>query len=144
MRGTFLASAFPLMQIGVVAENLGANYRWSTDEYWESQGQERGASVTETFPANFRAGVAFNQPDKYILSGDLEVNTASMVKTHLGGEYIYKRTLSMRAGLDNWHPTFGVGVFKRFSGFAVWIDLSYLTDKVGEGDDILVSFEVVF
>lgn len=144
MRSSFLASTFPLMQIGTVVENLGANYRWTTSDYWESRGRERGAAVTETFPTNFRAGVAFNQPEKYVLSADFEVNTATLVKTHIGGEYTYRRTLSIRAGLDNWHPTFGIGVFKKLSGFAAWVDFAYLTDKVEEGDDLLVSFEMVF
>jgi hypothetical protein len=144
MRNSFLNPTFPLMQIGTVVENIGANYRWTTGKYWETQGRERGASIEEKFPTNFRTGVALISPDRYMVTSDLEINTASMVTTHFGGEYIYNRILSVRAGLDDLHPTFGVGVFKKMGGFAAWIDFSYMTDKVGEGDDVLVSFDIVF
>ena len=144
MRDYFLASTFPLLQLGAAIENLGANYRWSTGKYWETRGSDRGATVDESFPTNFRVGTALMSPNSHIFSADLEVNTASMITGHFGGEYTYKRALSLRAGLDDFHPTFGLGLFKRFSGFAAWIDFSYLTDKVDEGDDFLVSFDIVF
>ncbi len=67
-----------------------------------------------------------------------------MLKTHFGGEYNVNRNLMLRAGLDDFNPTFGFGLFKRMEEFAVMIDLSYLFDKAGEGDDVLVSFDVVF
>jgi len=143
-RKTFLNPAFPLLQAGLSVENLGASYRWTTGTYWETRGVDQGASVDESFPANFRPGLALSNPGRYMVSADLEINTASMVKTHFGGEYTYDRTLSFRAGLDEWHPTFGIGVFKKFTGFGVWIDFSYLTDKVDEGDDVLVSVDVAF
>ncbi len=144
VRKTFLYPAFPMLQIGVAMENLGASYRWSTGNYWITRGREQGASVDESFPANFRTGLALNSPSKYVVSGDLEISTSSIIKTHLGGEYIYKRLLSLRAGLDDLHPTFGLGFFKKFSGFGARVDFSYLTDKVDEGDDVLISFDVVF
>ena len=144
MRKSFLYPAFPVMQIGFAAENLGASYRWSTTSYWNTRGREQGASVDESFPSNFRTGVALNSPGKYIVSGDLEISTASIINTHLGGEYIYNKMLALRAGLFDLHPTFGIGIFKKFNGFGVQVDCSYLTDKVDEGDDVLVSFDVIF
>jgi len=144
MRNYFLASTFPLLQLGIAAENLGASYRWTTGKYWETRGSDHGATVDESFPVNFRVGSALISPDNYIFSTDLEINTVGMVTSHFGGEYTYRRTLALRAGLDDLHPTFGLGLFKRFGGFAAWIDFSYLTDKVDEGDDFLVSFDLVF
>jgi hypothetical protein len=144
MRRTFMAEVFPLLQLGASAQNMGANYRWSTGKFWESRGSDQGASVEEAFPVNFRTGAALISPNSYIFSTDLEINTASMVKSHFGAEYMYRRILSLRAGLDDLHPTAGLGLFKKFNGFAAWIDFSYLTDKVDEGDDFLVSFDLVF
>jgi hypothetical protein len=143
-RKTLLRDVFPLVQFGAAIENLGANYRWSTNSYWESRGLDQGVVVDERFPTNFKFGTALITPYKYIVSADLEVNTASMAKTHFGGEYTYNRVLSLRAGLDDLHPTFGVGLFKKFNSFALWVDFSYLTDKVDEGDDVLVSFNLAF
>jgi len=143
-RKTFLASAFPLFQAGLAAENLGANYRWSTGKYWQTRGRERGAAIKETFPINFRLGSALISPERYLLAADIEANTASIIKTHLGGEYTFKKTLSLRAGLDDLHPTFGAGFFKKLDRFGLWIDVAYLTDNVGEGDDVMFSFDLVF
>jgi hypothetical protein len=143
-RKTFLNPVFPLVQFGAVVENIGANYRWATANYWESRGSDRGVVVDESFPTNFRVGTALVSPYSHIFSADLEINTASMIKSHFGGEYTYKRALSLRAGLDDLHPTVGLGVFKKFDAFALWVDFSYLTDKADEGDDVLVSFDLSF
>ena len=144
MRKTFLKKTFPLLQAGLAIDNLGANYRWSTGKYWMARGREQGATVDETFPANFRTGIAFMRPGLYTIASDLEINAAGMVKTHVGGEYTYARLLSLRAGLDQGHPTFGIGIFKKLPAFALWVDFSYLMNKVGEGDDLLISFDAAF
>lgn len=144
MRKTFLNRYFPLLQAGLAVENLGASYRWTTEDYWQSRGRETGATTDESFPLNFRLGTALVRPNSYLFAADLEINTVSMIKTHFGGEYTFRRTLSVRAGLDDLHPTFGAGVFKRLGKVGVWMDFSYLLDKVGEGDDVLVSFDLMF
>jgi len=135
---------FPLLMGGLTVENLGATYKWTTTEYWRTLGRDRGSSVDEKFPINYRLGAALSQPMQYTLAADVEMNSASMSKSHFGGEYNIGRTLALRAGLDNLHPTFGIGFLKRFQNFAMWVDISYLTDKVGEGDDILASFDIMF
>lgn len=144
MRKTFLKSTFPLLQAGVTLENLGASYKWTTTNYWNDLGRDRGATFDENFPTNFRVGLALINLDWYLLTADLEINNASMTRLHLGGEYKYGKTLALRAGLDDSSPTAGIGLFKKFDSFGLWIDLAYLSDRVGEGDDILVSFELMF
>jgi hypothetical protein len=144
IRRTFLYPMFPLLQMGLTAENLGASYRWTTQDYWQSHGRETGSVVDEAFPVNFRLGAGLVQPEKYLVSADAEVNTASQFKSHFGGEYTINRTLALRAGLDNLHPTFGAGFFKLVDKVGMRIDVSYLFDKVGEGDDVLFSFDVLF
>lgn len=144
VRRTFLNPVFPLLQAGLTAENLGASYRWTTQDYWQTHGRETGATVDESFPANFRLGVAMVRPERYLLAADVEVNTASIAKTHFGGEYTINRSLSLRAGLDNLHPTFGAGFFRLVNRVGMRIDVSYLLDKVGEGDDVLFSFDLMF
>jgi hypothetical protein len=144
MRKNALGKISPLLQIGLVAENIGAGYKWSTLDYWQTRGRERGATIEEPFPVNFRLGTAFSSPRKYIVAADFAVNTASMFKTHFGAEYSFNRALAFRAGLDDLHPTVGIGLFKKFESFAIWFDFSYLTDRTGEGDDVLASFDMVF
>lgn len=144
VRRTFLYPAFPLLQAGLAVENLGASYRWTTQDYWQEHGRETGATVDESFPANFRVGAALVQPEKYLMSADFEVNTASLTKTHFGAEYTINRTLALRAGLDNLHPTFGAGFFRLVNKVGMRVDVSYLLDKVDEGDDVLFSFDLMF
>ena len=144
MRRTPLKSVLPLLRLGLTAENFGANYKWTTSNYWTTQGKSQGATYEESFPINYRFGLALEQPDRYVLAADLEVNSKSIARTHFGGEYGINRTLMLRAGLDDMHPTFGAGIFKIMNGFAMKIDVSYLLDKVGEGDDVLFSFDVFF
>lgn len=143
LRNTSIKDIFPLLRMGMVIENLGATYKWTTTNYWQTRGAERGATYEEKFPINYRAGVALEKPNSYIVSADFEVNSESQSKFRIGGEYSYRRMLFLRAGLDDGHPTFGTGFFKRFTSFALTIDMSYLTDRVGEGDDILISFDII-
>ena len=75
---------------------------------------------------------------------DFEVNTVSTFVTHFGGEYRLYKELALRAGLDDLHPTFGAGLYKRMGDLAIGVDISYLTDKVDEGDDFIISFDFVF
>lgn len=141
---TFIGSLFPLLNVGITAENLGANYRWTTTPYWQTRGREQGATIEESFPTNFRFGFALAAPNSYTISTDLEINTASVLKTHFGGEYLIHRNLSLRAGLNDLNPTAGIGILQRTADFAVRIDIAYLGSKVEEGDDILISFDLIF
>jgi hypothetical protein len=144
MSKTAFGKIFPLLQFGLAAQNFGATYRWNTAKYWENHGTTQGATVDEKFPLIFRGGAAAIKLDNYLLTTDLEISTASRMVTHIGGEYTIARLLSLRAGLDDLHPTFGIGLFRKLDRFGVWIDLSYLTDKVGEGNDFMASFDLVF
>lgn len=134
----------PLVQAGVVVENLGASYKWTTTNYWQTLGQERGATFDEKFPLNVRVGGALVRPKFGLLAADVELNSASVLKTHFGAEYQLYQELTLRAGLDDAHPTFGVGLYKKVDKFGVFIDLGYLMDKTGEGDDILMSLDLMF
>lgn len=141
---TALGRIAPLVQAGLTVENIGATYKWTTANYWATLGEESGTTVDETFPVNFRLGGALVRPEFGILAADVEVNTASIIKTHFGAEYQVYRELMLRTGLDDLHPTFGAGLYKKFEKFGLFIDLAYLMDKQGEGDDVLVSFDVMF
>jgi hypothetical protein len=67
-----------------------------------------------------------------------------MSRSHFGGEYLAHEYLALRAGLDELHPTFGVGLKYSASSYTVLIDFAYLFDKVDEGDDLLASFDIYF
>ena len=144
MRKTFLERTFPLLQAGLTVERIGAIYKWVTTSFWQEYGRERGSAVDEKFPINYVGGLAMIKPGKYLLAFDVEASAASIVKTHIGGEYSLNRNYFLRGGLDDMHPTIGFGVLKRMDKFALRVDLSYLTDRFDEGDDFLVSFDLIF
>ncbi len=141
---TYIGRAFPLFRAGFVVENIGANYKWTTTDFWQSLGSDRGSTITEDFPVYYRLGLGFEKPRQYLLTLDLEYNSAAMFKSNIGGEYNLNRALALRTGLDDFHPTFGIGLSKLFTDFTVMFDFSYLFDKTGEGDDFLASFDIVF
>jgi len=141
---SFIGKIFPLFHSGLAIDNLGGTYRWITTDYWQTRGIDNGVTVEEGFPVNFRLGLAGSKPQKYILAADFEINTVSSFVTHFGGEYKLYRELALRAGLDDFHPTFGVGLYKRMGDIAIGVDMSYLTDKVDEGDDFIISVDMVF
>jgi hypothetical protein len=134
----------PLVQAGAVVENIGATYKWTTSNYWQTLGREQGATFDEKFPVNVRLGGALVRPNFGILAADVEINSASILKTHFGAEYQLYQELVLRAGLDDIRPTFGVGLYKKFDKFGVLVDLGYLMDKVDEGNDVLMSFDLLF
>lgn len=144
MKSTAVAEYLPLIQTGLSVENIGASYRWTTNEFWQGRGYDRGASIDEKIPTTFRGGTAFIRPGRYLLAIDAEINTLSRFRTHVGGEYLFYKMMALRAGLDDSRPTFGLGLTKELKRFVATIDISYLTDKVGEGDDFMVSFDFVF
>jgi len=133
-----------LAQAGLVVENIGASYKWTTANYWQTLGQELGSTFDEKFPVNYRLGGALVRPGFGILAADVEVNSASIFKSHFGAEYQLYQELMLRTGLDDLHPTFGFGVYKKINKIALFIDAAYLLDKVGEGDDLLMSLDVMF
>jgi hypothetical protein len=144
MDNTSLRKYLKTTQFGLAVEGIGAQYRWVTTPYWQTRSRETGAAVDEKFPVNYRAGVAFKSRYNTILTADFDINTASMSRTHFGGEYRAHELFALRAGLDDLHPTFGVGLTYKAKGYSVMIDFAYLLDKVGEGDDLLASFDIYF
>lgn len=144
IRKTPLKPIFPLLRVGLAVENIGANYRWTTTNYWNTAGETQGSTFKEPFPVNYRIGLALEQPSSYVLAADFEMDSKSVFRTSLGGEINVNRAIALRAGLDDAHPTFGFGLLKVMSSFAMKVDASYLLDKVGEGDDLLISFDLIF
>ena len=145
LRSSFLRSSFPLLRVGLAGDNFGARYRWTTTEYWRSHGLEQGATTEEDFPEVYRLGAVLEQPGRYLLTTDLEVQSTGKGETHVGGEYTYRRLLVLRAGLDSGHPTFGLGVFRQLGDSRMIVcDFAYLLGKAGAGDDLLLSLEFQF
>lgn len=144
IKKTFLGKIFPVFRAGFTAKNIGASYKWTTTDFWRSYGREQGTTVSEDFPVYYRMGVGLEKNQRYLFTADTELNSASMFKTHIGGEYNVNPDLALRSGLDDWHPTFGIGLNKQLSDFNIAVDISYMFEKVGEGNDFLVSFDVIF
>ncbi|MBU2574606.1 MAG: PorV/PorQ family protein [Elusimicrobia bacterium] len=67
--------------------------------------------LTDEFPLNAKAGVAFTFFDQSLLiAGDIEKKTGGTYQPHAGIEYSLTRSVAFRAGYDKPNPTFGFGV----------------------------------
>ncbi len=144
MSKTAVGSLFPSLRAGLVVENAGASYRWTTTDFWEDYGRDQGSSVDEDFPLNIRGGIALARIDNYLFAADFEYRTSEISRFRFGGEYTIERMLTLRAGFDDFDPTFGIGLRHTLKKMVLQIDAAYLFDKVGEGDDLLISFDLLF
>lgn len=120
-----------MLRIGAVVGNIGASYIWTTGDYWGQLGQ-RGDSRTDNFPLLIGGGVSVLALDRKLLvatdirgmmwksvriENDIESQKLRWLSTsiHAGAEYKLNDLLRLRAGLDDFHPTFGFGIQKALS-----------------------------
>ena len=88
---------------------LGANLRHVLEPSVRLAGDE----VVEPRSLKLGAGYTGQRPDgrfSWCLAADADLPRGVDARVGLGTEVSYARTLALRAGLDDGHPTFGVGV----------------------------------
>jgi hypothetical protein len=129
-KGEGLGANVPIdmLRIGAVVGNIAASYIWTTGDYWGQLG-ERGDSRTDDFPLLIGGGVSVLALDRKLLvasdvrgmmwksvriKDDVESRKFRWHSTtiHAGAEYTLNDLLRLRAGLDDFHPTFGFGIQK--------------------------------
>lgn len=64
---------------------------------------------TTKYPINLKAGISYH-PNNFIISIDMDKSRLTDVKLHAGAEYSLYKTLSLRLGLDEENPTYGLGI----------------------------------
>ena len=135
------------IQIGAVVKNIGSRFIWNNENYML---RYRGTSVPsseqeDNIPTEFGLGGSarfFDQ--KLTLATDLLKSSKSDLRFHGGAEYLYIKKVALRGGISDGSPTIGGGyLFKLGSSFLA-IDYAFSTDKVGEGQEHIFSFDILF
>ncbi len=132
---------FPIndIKIGLVAQNISAQYSWKVDV------NQLSASPDDEFPLEFGLGVAFRSFQRNLLTAvDVRKNDKQAVYFRFGGEYYLNPKLALRAGLDDGHLTTGLGFNLPLSRNILIIDYAFADDRVGEGSDHIFSLNFLF
>jgi hypothetical protein len=134
---------FDMVRVGLVIENIGATYRWSTGDFWAQYG-DGGVSRDERFSVGIKGGIsALALDSSALVSIEIEKYQYESLSFFGGVEYVIKKTLALRGGYADGRITFGGGVIKRFIYYNLRFDYAFASAKHGEGSDHLftVGFE---
>ncbi len=138
------SSFIDLLRFGFVVGNLGAKYIWTTGDYWGQFG-EQGDSRTDDFPLLIGGGVSVLTFDsKLLVAVDARKYKWHDLRFNAGVEYAPQDALRLRAGLDDFNPTFGGGVRRKLDSFELSIDYAFSASKAGERSDHIFSLGLLF
>ena len=135
------------IQLGAAVKNIGARFVWSNDNYVRRFfGANTPASEQEdVVPTEFAIGGAASFINRTLnLAVDFLKHNKSDVRFHTGGEYLFERKLALRAGLSDGSFTAGTGYLFKLGGKTLAIDYAFSTDKAGEGEEHIFSFDILF
>jgi hypothetical protein len=141
---------------GVEVKHLAAKYLWETD------GTGLTPSQTDDFATFIGMGGSCRTIDrKLLLAVDLELIAArypdpaadasfdSRISStdfifQAGAEYSFEKKYFLRAGINDGVFTAGGGFKYSFENLALSINYAFSDDRVGEGDDHIISLDVNF
>lgn len=124
---------------GLVVNNIVAKYPW------DSEGGGLTASKDDKFPTVIGLGVSCRSfGRKLLVAFDAEKNLKQNLLVRFGGEYDYRDRLLLRGGLNDGIITAGAGFRFILSRLAFTIDYAFSDDRVGEGDDHIITFNAYF
>jgi len=127
------------IKIGLVLDNLSAQYSWGSGD------EGLRAAPDDAFPVSVGLGVSFRAFNRQLLLAvDGEKNLEQDPVFRFGGEYLYRDLMTLRAGLDNGHMTFGTGFPFKIGQADLFINYAFADDRVDEGSDHLFSLQVKF
>jgi hypothetical protein len=135
MEGKF----FQDISVGLSVSNLVAKYPW------ESDAADLAPTKTDTLPIVLALGGSCKLLEKkLLLAFDLEKNVRQELLTRMGGEYDLDGRLLLRGGLNSGVLTAGAGFRFDFERLRLSIDYAFSDDRVGEGDDHVFTFDIIF
>ncbi len=137
-------SFIDLLRFGALVGNLGASHIWTTGDYWQQRG-EVGDSQSDDFPILVGGGASALVMDSTLLVAvDVRKYQWHSLRFQIGGEYAIGDVLKIRAGMDDFHPTFGGGIEHKLDTFTLRIDYGFSSPKAEESSDHLFTFGVAF
>ena len=132
---------FPIanLKVGLVLNNLAAKYPW------ESEGAGLAPTQDDEFPKVVGGGFSLTAlQEKLLIAGDLEKNFEQNLRARIGGEYQIDDRFLLRSGLNNGIFTAGAGFRFVLKELALSLDYAFSDDRVDEGSDHIITFNIFF
>jgi len=132
------------LRVGAAVENLGMKYSWTSGEYWKKF-DLLGSSSKDEFPINLRFGASYLLlKDRILVSSEIGKNGKQKEKIHLGAEGWILEKLAARAGYDQGSLTLGMGLRQKMRSAILGFDYAYVSSRVGDDPDHLISLQLEF
>lgn len=132
------------LRLGAAVENLGMKYSWTSGDYWKKF-DLLGSSSKEEFPIHLRFGASYLLlKDRILISSEIDKNGKQKEKIHLGVEGWILEKLAARAGYDKGSLTLGVGLRQNMRSTVLGFDYAYVSSRVGDDPDHLISLQLEF
>lgn len=134
----------PKLRLGVAVEDIGMRYSWASGDYWRQFGL-LGSSVKEEFPFNVRVGASYLLlEDRILLSSEFEKNQKQEGRIHLGAEGWALENVAGRIGYDRGSFTLGLGLRQKIQSAILGFDYAFITSRVEDDADHLISLQFEF
>jgi hypothetical protein len=132
------------LRLGAAVENIGMKYSWTSGDYWKKF-DLLGSSSKENFPVNLRFGASYLLlKDRILVSTEIDKSEKQKEKIHLGVEGWILEKLSARAGYDKGSLTLGMGLRQKMRSTILGFDYAYVSSRVGNDPDHLISLQLEF
>jgi len=135
------------VQIGATVKNLGSRFIWNNENYLlRYQGVNVAASEQQDdIPVEFGLGGSARFFERQLtIAADFLKDTKSDPRLHIGAEYLHLRKVAVRTGLSDGSFTAGGGYLFSIGKQSLALDYAFSMDKVGEGDEHIFSFDLLF
>jgi len=134
----------PSLRLGVAVEHLGMEHSWTSGEYWKRYSL-LGSSVKEEFPFNLRFGASYLLlKDRILLSSEIDKNEKQKEKIHLGAEGWALKNVAGRIGYDRGSLTLGFGLRQKIKSTVLGFDYAFVSSRVEDDGDHLISLQLEF
>jgi len=104
-----------------------------------------GSSVEEEFPFNIRVGASYLLlEDRILISSEFDKNEKQEGKIHLGVEGWALENVAGRIGYDRGSLTLGLGLRHEIQTAVLGFDYAFVTSRVDDDADHLISLQFEF
>ncbi len=135
------------IQFGFVVKNLAANFKWNNQDYLNLYGSANASSSDhiDEFPIEIGFGSSarfFNR--KALFALDVVKNLDEGFIIHTGAEYFLTKQFTLRSGYTDNSLTAGFGYVFNLEKFGLAFDYAFSSEKVEEGSEHIISFDILF
>ncbi|MFQ6615401.1 MAG: PorV/PorQ family protein [Fidelibacterota bacterium] len=140
----FMVRRLEKFDLGLVIQDLNTAYVWSTSDLY----QDKGRTYEDPFPTQVRLGLGYHPGTVEIIGDYTYFSFGKSLKAHrirAGGEYRPTPRVAVRAGMNNFFPTVGVGLnYSLLKRNDAQVDYAFLLGRRGEGISHVLSYVFTF